>query len=166
MKRTIRGIRDKIPGGFVLGRLPAARGNGPVQLIKFTPNASNSINSAVPSTPSNIAVEFFAGGLMLADEVIGMIVAPTIFELPAGLAGSYAKAITASTGAIVLTIRKATGAGLGSSIGTITFTNDDDGVFVFTANISFARGDKLLVTCPNPANATLANTTILLLGTI
>lgn len=166
MKRTIRGIRDKIPGGYVLGRLPSARGSGPVQLIKFTPDANNAVGgSGSGSGISSINIEFFAGGLMRSNEVIGQFVAPVAFTLAVGLPLSLAKAVTASTGAIVLSIRKATAAGgLGSVIGTITFTASVTGVISFASAVTFAIGDRLLVTCASPANTTLSDTTLLFVG--
>jgi hypothetical protein len=170
IKRTIRGIRDKIPPGYVLGRSGTAgsRQQGPVQLIKFTPSRDGGVGGGGSgSGVTTIAIEMYAGGLMRANEVVGQIIAPVEFTLPATLPDSYAKAVSASTGAVVLTIRKATAAGgVGSSIGTITFTNSTEGVIVFASDVAFAVGDRLLVQCPNPANASLASTTILLVGNL
>lgn len=168
IKRTIRGIRDKIPAGYVLGRAGSGRGQGPVQLIKFNPDSRGNVGGGGSgSGVTAIAVEMYAGGLMRANEVVGQIIAPVEFTLPATLPDSYAKAVTASTGALVLSIRKATGAGgVGTEIGTITFTNSTEGVIVFASDVAFAIGDRLLVRCPSPANVSLASTTILLMGNL
>lgn len=164
--RRVRGLRDAIPGGFVIGRI--GKGKGAPMLIPFTPNANGSVGGGGGGSGVKfIAVELYAGGLMRANEVVGQIIAPVEFTLPAGLATSYAKAVTASTGVLVLTIRKATAAGgVGSSIGTITFTGSTEGVFSFASDVSFAIGDRLLVQCPSPANVSLASTTILFMGNL
>lgn len=41
-QKFIRGIRDSIPGGYVIGRLPGT-GRGPAGLVRFTATADNSI---------------------------------------------------------------------------------------------------------------------------
>lgn len=170
IKRTIRGIRDKIPPGYVLGRAGTvgSRKQGPVQLIPFIQSNRGGVGGGGSgSGVTTIAFEFFAGGTMRPNEVIGQFVAPAAFTLPATLPGSYAKAVVASTGAIVLSIRKATAVGgLGSVIGTVTFTASATGVLAFTADVVFAIGDRLLITCAAPANATLSDTTILLMGNL
>lgn len=160
--RKIRGIRDRIPGGYVIGR--TGKGYGAPTLIKFTADAQGGVGGGGGGGSArvrNVAVEMFAGSVMRALEIIGQIIAPMAFTLPSGLAGSYAKAVVASTGTVVLTIRKN-----GSSIGTITFTASATGVFSFTADVAFVAGDLLSITVPNPPDATLADTTILLWGTV
>jgi len=167
IKKTIRGIRDSIPGGYVLGRIGA--GSGPPSLIKFTPNAQGGIGggNAARASSRGMAVEFFAGKTLTDGETVGQIIIPVGFTLPLGLLGSYAEAVTASTGTSVLTIRKATVAGgVGASIGTITFTTSATGVLSFAADVSFVPGDRLLVVAPTPADSGLADISILLLGRI
>lgn len=170
IKRTIRGIRDKIPPGYVLGRAGTvgSRKQGPVQLIPFIQSNRGGVGGGGSgSGVTTLAFEFFAGGTMRPNEVVGQQIAPVAFTLPVGLPGSYGKSVVASTGALVLSIRKATAAGgLGSVIGTITFTTSTEGVISFLTATTFAIGDRLLITCPAPANATLADTTILLMGNL
>lgn len=166
-KRPIRGIRDSIPGGFVIGRI--GKGRGAPTLIPFTPNSSGGVGGGGGggSGATTIAIEIFAGGLMRANEVVGQLIAPVVFTLPATLTGSLAKAVTASSGTVVLVIRKATGVGgLGTSIGTLTFTTSATGVFSFAADVAFAVGDRLLLVCPSPADVGLADTTILFMGNL
>lgn len=165
IKRTIRGIRDKIPAGYVLGRSGSGRGQGPVQLIKFSPDSFGAVGGGSGGGGvTTIAVEIFAGGAMRANEVIGQIIAPVEFTLPAGLAGSLAKAAVASSGTVVLSIRKATAVGFGSEIGTLTFTTSASGVFSFVSAVSFAVGDRLLIRAPVSVDALLSDTTILIMG--
>lgn len=44
-QKFIRGIRDSIPGGYVIGRLPGT-GRGPAGLVRFTATADNSIGGS------------------------------------------------------------------------------------------------------------------------
>lgn len=166
-KRPIRGIRDSIPGGFVIGRI--GKGRGAPTLIPFTPNSSGGVGGGGGGGSGNttLAIEIFASGLMRANEVVGQIIAPVAFTLPATLPGSFAESVTASVGTLVLSIRKATGVGgTGTLVGTITFTTSATGVFSFASNELFAIGDRLLVVCPSPADVALADTTVMLLGSL
>jgi hypothetical protein len=163
--RTVRGIRDKIPGGYVIGRL--GKGRGAATLIPLTSvNSYKGISGAGGGGGSgasvrNIAVEMFVSKTMAASETVGQIIAPKVFTIPAGVSGSYAKARVASTGSVTLTIRKN-----GSSIGTITFTTSATGTFSFSSDVTFAIGDLLSVTTGGSVDVSLADTTILLYGSI
>jgi hypothetical protein len=159
LPRKIRGLRDAIPGGFVLGRI--GKGKGPPTLVPF--NSRGQIitggggSGGVGAT--KIANEFFAAKTMAINETLGQVIAPVAFTLLAALPGSYAKARVASVGTVVLTIFKNT-----TSIGTITFTASATGVFSFTADVSFAPGDFLRVTTGGTVDTALADTTIMLFG--
>lgn len=163
IKRTIRGIRDKIPGGYIIGRI--GKGQGPAQLIKADFN-NGRVRGGSSGGVTSIAIELFAGGVMRSNEVVGQIIAPVAFTLPAGLTGSLATAAVTSSGTTVLSIRKATAVGYGSEIGTLTFTSSNVGVFSFASAVAFAVGDRLLVQAPTPSDGGLADTTILLLGSL
>lgn len=164
IKRTIRGIRDKIPGGYIIGRI--GKGQGPAQLIRADFNNGRVSGGGSGSGVTTIAIEMYAGALMRANEVLGQIIAPVEFTLPAMLPGSFAIASTASVGTVVLSIRKATVVGFGFEVGTITFTASNTGVIVFASDTVFAVGDRLLVRAPATVDSSLANTTILLLGNL
>jgi len=159
--RKIRGIRDAIPGGFVLGR--TGKGKGAVTLIPYVANSQGVINGGGSGAAgaTSIAIEMFAAGLMAISETIGQVIAPVPFILRATLPTSFAKARVASTGVFVLTIYKNAG-----SIGTITFTASATGVFSFASDVAFVAGDFLRITTPGAVDATLADTTVMLLGDI
>jgi hypothetical protein len=104
----------------------------------------------------------YVSGRPTASETIGQAILPEPFILFAGLVGSFAKSKIAATGSSVLTIHKN-----GASIGTITFAAAATvGTFVFSANVSFDPGDLLDVTNPASADATLADLTIMLYGSL
>jgi len=80
--------------------------------------------------------------------------------LPPNLSDSQAEAKTAATGQAAFTLKKNT-----SSIGTITFSASTTGMISFTATVSFAIGDKLVIEAPGTADTTLADISISLKGT-
>lgn len=157
--RKIRGLRDAIPGGYVIGRL--GKGKGMPTLIPL--NAKGQLITGATGSggtgTTKIAIEMFAGAVLGTNETIGQIIAPVIFSLLVGLPGSYAKARIASAGTQVLTIYKNT-----SIIGTITFTASAIGVFSFTGDVSFAAGDFLRVITPGTVDTSLYDTTVMLFG--
>jgi hypothetical protein len=159
LPRKIRGLRDNIPGGFVIGR--TGKGKGAPTLIPFKANSKGVLGgpTAASASANQIAIEIFAAGLLAISETIGQIIAPVGFTLLATLPGSYAKARIASTGTVVLTIYQNT-----TSIGTITFTASATGVFSFVADVTFVAGDFLRITTPGAADATLNDVTARLVG--
>lgn len=84
----------------------------------------------------------------------------TDVTFPAGLTGSYARALVASTGAAAYSIRKN-----GVEIGTLTFTGSTTGVFALASATDFEAGDRFSVVAPNPRNATLSGVSMTIVGT-
>lgn len=86
-KRTIRGIRDSIPGGYVLGRI-GGLGSGPPSLIKFTPNSQGGVGGGGKSRAdptivhSNASTNFTVGNTSDAYP-IGTVTSGTITPDPA-----------------------------------------------------------------------------------
>jgi len=70
---------------------------------------------------------------------------------PDDFSGGYATALTASASTAVYTVYKNAG-----SIGTITFSTSATGVISLTGSQTFAAGDTLKITAPNPQDANLA----------
>ena len=166
-KRRVRGLRDSIPGGFVIGR--TGKGKGAPTLLAFSDiiaGARGGGGGGGASGATTIAIEMYCGGLMRANEVLGQFIAPREVTLSLGLSGSHAIASIASTGTLVLSIRRATAVGNGTEVGTITFTSSNVGVMSFTADTVFAIGQRLLVVVPALPDSTLANTTILFVGNL
>lgn len=162
IRRQIRGIRDSVPGGYVLGRKDGV-GRGPPSLIKASFDADGAIAGGGGSTTSKVmAIEFFCSSTPIPGEVFGQAILPKEFTLEAGLSGSYAIGTVAATGTYSMDILKN-----GVSIGTVTWTaGQTSGTFTFASDVGFSAGDLLRVDAPMTGDATLANVTILLYGTL
>jgi hypothetical protein len=84
------------------------------------------------------------------------------FTLPAGLTGSRGHAGTVATAQADFDLRKN-----GSAIGTASFAaGSATATFVMGTAISLAEGDRLELMAPTPQDATLADLTILLKGSL
>ncbi|MBI1313690.1 hypothetical protein GC176_20550 [bacterium] len=106
----------------------------------------------VPFIPS-----VFIAGTLSDSQKVYKLQTPVAFSLPASGTGSYAKADTASTGTVSFDIQKN-----GGSVGTITFTSDDDGTFTVASQVDFSVGDILDIIAPGSHDATLADVSIAL----
>lgn len=167
--RTIRGLRDRIPGGYVVGRLPgrSTKAPGLISLKDIIENAyptRGSVGGSGGTTSKVIAFETFIAGTMSTLEVVGQWIVPRVSRLPLGLATSFARSKTAATGSTVLTIAKVV-AGVATTIGTVTFAAAAVvGTFSFLADVDFAAGDMIRLTGPAGVDGTLADVTVLLYG--
>lgn len=110
--------------------------------------------------PSGIDIGLFANGMLVDAELLFQLKTTTAFDLPIDLAGSYGIAATASTGTVVISLRKN-----GFEFATLTFTSSATGVFSGAAT-SFGLGDVLTMVAPATADATLANISINLKGSV
>ncbi|RUW57176.1 DUF2793 domain-containing protein [Mesorhizobium sp. M8A.F.Ca.ET.021.01.1.1] len=131
-----------------------APGNG--DLLQFNGTSSK----WVPFTPS-IELSVFASGTLDTSEVIFSHIAGKGFTLPSALTGSLAVAAVASTGTAVLKIKKN-----GADVGTITFTASATGVFAMASATAFVAGDILNIVAPSSPDATLANISASLVGSL
>lgn len=113
-----------------------------------------------PPTRAPYEVGGFLPGQPTAGALVFAFQFASAVTLPASLTGSYAKAGTASTGTATFALLKN-----GVGIGSIVFTASAAGTFTFAAAVSFAAGDELTITAPNPQDATLANVRFTLAGT-
>jgi len=115
-------------------------------------------NPAWTSAPYDVTL--FVEGLMTNAETVLRLAAPRAFTVPAGAAGSYAKAGTAATGSTTLTLYKG-----GVAFGTMVFAASGATATVTVASAtSFAAGDVLSITGPATADAALADIAISLAG--
>lgn len=100
-----------------------------------------------------------------AGELVYRLVAVRPFNLPSSMTGSYASAVTASTGSVDFTFKRN-----GNVIGTVNFNASGTGTFSFEdsnsdTDISFVAGDVLTITAPGSQDATLADISFSLTGT-
>lgn len=158
--RTIRGIRDTIPTGYVLGRTGSVDGRAQLLAIKDLGNALVG-TGVVPSVPAVVAAAGSSG--RPADFVVfwsGKTAANTIFAqfemtkaitLPINLTGSKFSARVAATSNYVVTINQN-----GTPIGTITFASGSV-TSSFTGAVALAIGDVLQFAGQTSADSTLAD---------
>lgn len=107
-------------------------------------------------------VGVFVQDVAAAGETVLRFVAPRAFTLPASLTGSRASAATAATGEAVFSLKKA-----GVEFGTATFAaSGTTATFAAASETSFAAGDVLTIVAPASADATLADISIVLNGTV
>lgn len=160
--RTVRGIKDKIPEGYVLGR---EKGDGTPQLIKISSISGGPGKKGVDGTNGTNGtdaakvVSLFVEGTMSNAELVCAFATVTAFTLPTSLTGSVAKAGAASTADKSFDIQKN-----GSSIGSIRFNISATGTFTFASPVSFASGDLLQIKGPTTKDVTLGDVSISLLG--
>jgi len=118
----------------------------------------NDFNAAAPFGAYDIA--FFIPDKP-NDNVSGMVfTAARTFTLPINLTGSVGSVGVNPTGAVTLSLQKNA-----TSIGSINISTSGVVTFTFTAAVSFAVGDKLVVMTPTPQDATLADVSVTLIGT-
>lgn len=156
LKRAIRGIRDSIPSGYVIGR--GSSQEGPAELISLQTLGQKIVQTGAVPSPSAIPVVpadfgFFFSGQPAGSQVIFEMKLQKAIKLPASLTGSQAGANTAPTSNWTMTLKKN-----GSSIGTIQFAAGTGAVTItFASLVSFAIGDTFQITGQSVADATLAD---------
>ncbi|MFC3322151.1 DUF2793 domain-containing protein [Mesorhizobium cantuariense] len=116
----------------------------------------------VVTAPTTIEFSLFFASTFLANEVLAQHIVSRAFSLPAGLTGSHGVAIAAATASTVLTIKKN-----GSSVGTATWAVAGTTPTLAMASLTnFAIGDILTIVAPATPDATLANVSLSLLGSL
>jgi len=167
--RSIRGIRDSIPGGYVIGRAPGS-GKGPAGLIKFKQNADLSVGGGGGGGggggATKIAFEFFGQGLMRASEMFGQAIVPANCTLFPSLTGSYAFGRTLANSAFSLDIQKIV-AGVATSVGSVDWSAASaDATFTFVSPVSFTAGQGIRLQVPAAADPVLADVTVMLYASL
>jgi non-canonical (house-cleaning) NTP pyrophosphatase len=117
---------------------------------------------SVPAAASAYDLVLNLSGKPTASAQVMTFATPRAFNLPAGLTNSVAKASSAATASSVFSIRKN-----GTQVGTATFAASGTvATFSMASLTSFAIGDILSIIAPASVDATLANLSITLVGTI
>lgn len=160
--KTLRGIRDSIPPGYLLGRV--SKGVGPVELISSGQAQAAGI-VPTPSPPSPVGFGFTVDGLMTDHQLIGSgVFSRDVNFSGAGNTGTSVKNILAATSSAAFTIY-ATLSGVPTLIGTITFA---PGAFVGVVNFPSAvlvpAGSAITLYAPTPADPTLGTITATITG--
>ena len=105
-------------------------------------------------------------GKPLAGEVIGFYVAPVAFTLPANLAGSIARALTAAAASAAWTLtRIPAGSTAETTIATLTFAaNGTLASFSTQVAVTVAVGDVLRLKAPATQDSALSDITFTIVG--
>lgn len=93
--------------------------------------------------PSDVDLSWFIPGVPDGDEIIARHLVTRSLILDAGLIDSLAIADTASTGTVLLSIKKN-----GVQFATLEFNSSDTGVFTMVDPVTFVPGDILDITSP------------------
>jgi hypothetical protein len=155
LKRTIRGIRDSIPSGFIMGRLSS--GNGPAELISLR-GLSQAQSAAGGSSGGGSSggvsdFGFFFSGKPLGSQIMFEIKMTKSLRLPLNLGGSQFNAATPPAADWTVTLLRN-----GSSIGTIKFAATTGATTVtFATSVTFVIGDIFKITAPGTADSALAD---------
>ncbi|MHB2205062.1 hypothetical protein [Methylobacterium sp. CM6257] len=102
-----------------------------------------------------------------AAEIVGAFVAPVAFTLPANLAGSIARALTAAAASATWTLtRIPSGSSTETTIATLTFAaGATAATFSTQAAVSVAAGDILRLKAPATQDSALSDISFTLAGT-
>lgn len=119
----------------------------------------NAAADAVEFVDMSYTLAFYQEALMTNAQMVYKFIAVVPFTLPSGLSGSQAHAEAASTGNVNFDIRKN-----GSDVGDIVFNISASGTFTLSSDQSFSAGDRLTITGPATADATLAGVAVSLKG--
>jgi hypothetical protein len=111
--------------------------------------------------PSVYDVLVFFAGPPLDAQLLARVLIPRAVTVPATCAGAHANAGTSATAPAVVTLKKN-----GVAVGTVTFNADGSAVFSCADPIAFSPGDMLTFHAPDTADATLADISLTLVGSI
>lgn len=109
-----------------------------------------------------IELSAFVSGSPSDGELVFSYIASKAFTLPSGLTGSYGESVASATGSAAFSIKKN-----GVEVGTATWAaSATTATLAMASATAFAAGDTLTITGPATADATLADITFALLGSL
>lgn len=166
LNRGVRGIRDSIPGGYILGRTDT--GEGPVHLLQISAllDAAVARGQARGGAKAKIGFGFFDSGLYLDHELLGAAAFGETVSFPsANNVASVTSQIEAAASA-VFTMVSTDGSGIDVVVGTITFAaHSKTGVVAFSpSHFVLALGKPLRLFAPTVHDASLSDVTGLIYG--
>lgn len=154
LKRTIRGIRDSIPAGYVIGRLSSGSGAAELIDLKSLSVAQAAVGGPPVSGGGGVAdFGLFFSGKPSANQVVFEMVMTKAIILPKNLGGSQFLTNTTPTSNYTFTLNQN-----GASIGTITFAaSTGTPTVVFSSLVSFVIGDKFQIVGQATPDASMAD---------
>jgi hypothetical protein len=103
--------------------------------------------------------ESYVAGLVNDSELVIVAIAP--YAMTINPSNSLAYAVTPPTGVTVFTVKRVR-AGVTTTIGSITFIPDENVALINFSDPNLLKNDVVLAFGPSPADATLADTSFLL----
>lgn len=172
LPRTVRGIRDRIPGdkgARLLGRI--GQGQGAVQVLNLDDllqrlNLASGGKISGGGVKAKIGFGFFDSGLYLDHELLGAAAFGETVSFPsANNVASVTSQIEAAASA-VFTMVSTDGSGIDVAVGTITFAaHSKTGVVAFSPSpFVLALGKPLRLFAPTVHDASLSDVTGLIYG--
>ncbi len=161
----IRGARASIPTGKLLGRI--GTGVGEIQLLDLSHLRSMGVATTadIANNVKQPGFGFFAGGLLLNNEFLGVAVFSVDVTFTSGDPDAIITCLTAATNTAVFNLL-AVIAGVPTNVGTITFAPG-----AFKATIAWSGGSytlpaatQLRLYAPTPNDVTLGDISGLVVG--
>lgn len=158
----LRGSRVPIPPGYVVGRISAGRGDEELLNLQSLRQMGVAGTSDVSQAVSPAGFGFFAGGLLLAGELLGTAVFNHDVSFESADPADAVHALVAPTSTAVFSMK----VGL-TTVGTITFAGGSTvGVVAWTGGLYvLLTGVALSLYAPASADATLASVSGIVSGT-
>lgn len=159
----VRGVRQVIPPGYILGRL---RGSGDVELLNLRDLRQFGVATKAEhdQATKKAGFGFFAGGLLDAGETLGTGAWAHEITFSHGDPDTLVTARFAATATAVLLIKTIV-AGVETTGGTITFNaGSTNGVVAFIPALVVPAATQLKLYAPAVADATLAEITGIVTG--
>lgn len=157
----IRGIRQVVPTGYILGRISQGSGDAELLNLQSLRQMGVAASADVDNATAVRGFGFFAGGLLLANELLGTAVfsVNVLFESNDGV--SVVTPLVAPTASATFNMR----VGL-STVGTILIhTNGSSDITWIGGRYELTAGSPLSLYAPSPADATLASVSGTISGT-
>lgn len=163
-KIRLRGIRSRIPKGYILGR--TSSGKGEVELLDLRQLRAIGVASAssVARNKSPIGFGFFIEGLMTDHELIGAVVFGSDVTFTDGASGTIVSAMGPAGASAALTLVVNNPAA--TTVGTITFAaGGTTGVVAWTAGeYTLPAGTQMQLYAPTPADVSLSDVAGTIIG--
>jgi hypothetical protein len=142
-------------GGNPSPGVPASGGTftGPIAAPDFTVTGGSSLRA--------YDMLFFFPGTMINAQLLARVVIPRTVIVPINCTGSRASPATNATSTTVLAFQKN-----GGAAGSVSVATNGVATFTCASATTFAAGDILTVTGPATADATLADVSLTLVGSL
>lgn len=167
INRIIRRTTQRVPAGYILGRLPGT-GDGPAQLLNLRDLTAFGVASASAAGPAahDAGFGFNDGGLLGAGEYLGAGTWAHDVTFQNGNPGTSVTSLVPANANATFNIQTYI-AGILTTVGTIEFlAGTTVGVVTWLSPpVTIPAGVQIKLFAPSPADSTLASVTGIVVGT-